>query len=76
MARVSTYLNFPRNTQESFDFYKSIFGGELGDGGVAHLSNMPDTKGLSTFAAVSINFWYSSFSSAQKNSNPKEMDKQ
>lgn len=25
MAKVSTYLNFPRNTEEAFTFYKSIF---------------------------------------------------
>ncbi|HMZ45984.1 MAG TPA: VOC family protein, partial [Chitinophagaceae bacterium] len=25
MARVSTYLNFPGNTEEAFNFYKSIF---------------------------------------------------
>ena len=25
MARVSTYLNFPRNTEEAFAFYKSVF---------------------------------------------------
>ena len=29
MARVSTYLNFPRNTEEAFNFYKSVFGGEF-----------------------------------------------
>lgn len=25
MARVSTYLNFPRNTEEAFAFYKTVF---------------------------------------------------
>lgn len=25
MARVSTYLNFPRTTEEAFAFYKSVF---------------------------------------------------
>ena len=29
MARVSTYLNFPRNTEEAFSFYKSVFGTEF-----------------------------------------------
>ncbi len=29
MARVSTYLNFPRNTEEAFLFYKSVFGTEF-----------------------------------------------
>ena len=25
MAAVATYLNFPRNTEEAFTFYKSVF---------------------------------------------------
>jgi PhnB protein len=29
MAKVSTYLNFNRNTEEAFTFYKSVFGGEF-----------------------------------------------
>jgi len=29
MAKVSTYLNFRRNTEEAFNFYKSVFGGEF-----------------------------------------------
>lgn len=29
MASVSTYLNFPRNTEEAFNYYKSVFGGEF-----------------------------------------------
>lgn len=28
MARVSTYLNFPGNTEEVFNFYRSVFGTE------------------------------------------------
>ena len=32
MARVSTYLNFGRNTEEAFNFYKSVFGGEFEGG--------------------------------------------
>lgn len=31
MARTSTYLNFPRQTEEAFNFYKSVFGGEFTD---------------------------------------------
>lgn len=31
MASVSTYLNFPRNTEEAFNFYKSVFGTEFND---------------------------------------------
>lgn len=29
MARVSTYLNFPRSTEEAFLFYRSVFGGDF-----------------------------------------------
>jgi PhnB protein len=29
MARVSTYLNFHRNTEEAFNFYRSVFGGDF-----------------------------------------------
>ncbi len=29
MASTSTYLNFPRNTEEAFNFYKTVFGGEF-----------------------------------------------
>src|SRR6267142_1360083 len=29
MPRVSTYLNFPRSTEQAFLFYRSVFGGEF-----------------------------------------------
>jgi PhnB protein len=29
MATLNPYLNFPGNTEEAFNFYKSIFGGEF-----------------------------------------------
>lgn len=29
MATVNTYLNFNGNTEEAFNFYKSVFGGEF-----------------------------------------------
>ncbi|HLF53144.1 VOC family protein [Flavobacterium sp.] len=41
MARVSTYLNFPRNTEEAFNFYKSVFGGEFSGGGIARFKDIP-----------------------------------
>lgn len=31
MARVSTYLNFRRTTEQAFDFYRSVFGGDFID---------------------------------------------
>ena len=29
MAMINSYLNFDGNTEEAFDFYKSVFGGEF-----------------------------------------------
>lgn len=34
VARVSTYLNFPGNTEETFNFYKTIFRSEFTGGGI------------------------------------------
>jgi uncharacterized glyoxalase superfamily protein PhnB/uncharacterized protein YndB with AHSA1/START domain len=44
-ARVSTYLNFPGNTEEAFMFYKSVFGGEFGGGGIARFGDTPPADG-------------------------------
>jgi len=41
MSRVSTYLNFPRHTEEAFLFYKSVFGGEFSGGGIARFGDIP-----------------------------------
>jgi len=46
MARTSTYLNFPRNTEEAFNFYKSVFGGQFVDNGIARFSDMPPAPGM------------------------------
>lgn len=45
MARVSTYLNFPRNTEQAFHFYKTVFGGEFSGGGIARFSDIPLVEG-------------------------------
>ena len=50
MARVSTYLNFTRNTEEAFNFYRSIFGGEFGGGGIARFSDIPPQEGMPSLA--------------------------
>lgn len=44
MSRVSTYLNFPRSTEEAFNFYKSIFGGEFTNG-IQRFSDIPPQEG-------------------------------
>ncbi len=46
MSAVSTYLNFPRHTEEAFNFYKSIFGGEFGGPGIARFGDMPPMEGM------------------------------
>jgi PhnB protein len=50
MARVTTYLNFPRKTEEVFNFYKSVFGGEFGGQGVARFGDMPPMEGMPPIA--------------------------
>lgn len=50
MARVSTYLNFPRNTEDAFNFYRSIFGGEFGGGGIARFKDIPPAEGMPPIA--------------------------
>ena len=44
MARVNTYLNFARNTEEAFTFYKSVFGGNF-HGGIARFGDIPPGAG-------------------------------
>lgn len=44
MARVSTYLNFPRNTEEAFNFYKSVFGTEFSNG-IQRMGEVPPQEG-------------------------------
>jgi PhnB protein len=50
MARTSTYLNFPRNTEEAFNFYKSVFGGEFGGNGIARFKDIPPADGAPPMA--------------------------
>ncbi|MBI2027969.1 MAG: VOC family protein [Candidatus Levybacteria bacterium] len=45
MAKVSTYLNFPRNTEEAFNFYKKVFGTEFSGEGIVRFSTIPPQEG-------------------------------
>ncbi len=54
MARTSTYLNFPRNTEEAFMFYKSVFGGEF-VGGINRLGETPTMPGQPPIAEADKN---------------------
>ena len=45
MSTTSTYLNFTRTTEEAFNFYKSIFGGEF-VGGIYRMGDVPAQEGM------------------------------
>ena len=51
MARTSTYLNFSRNTEQVFQFYKCVFGGDFTGGGIARFGDIPATPGAPVLAA-------------------------
>lgn len=44
-ARVTTYLNFPGNTEEAFKFYRSVFGGEFSGKGLQRFEDIPAAAG-------------------------------
>ncbi len=44
MARVSIYLNFPGNTEEAFNFYKSVFKTEFSGAGVQRFGDLPPAE--------------------------------
>jgi PhnB protein len=43
MAKVSTYLNFPRNTEEAFNFYKTVFNSEFSEYGIMRFGDIPSS---------------------------------
>jgi len=45
MASTGTYLNFARNTEEAFSFYKSVFGTEF-NGPIARFGEIPPQEGM------------------------------
>ena len=46
MARVTTYLNFPGNTEEAFNHYKTIFNGEFSGVGLRRFGDIEMPAGL------------------------------
>lgn len=44
-SRVTTYLNFPGNTEEVFNFYKSVFGTEFNGNGIQRFGDIPADAG-------------------------------
>ena len=50
MARTSTYLNFSRNTEDAFNFYKSVFGGDFLNGKINRFGDIPAQEGMPPMA--------------------------
>ncbi|GAA5221543.1 VOC family protein [Membranihabitans marinus] len=46
MASVSTYLNFERNTEAAFNFYKSVFNSEFDGQGIVRMNSIPPQEGM------------------------------
>lgn len=44
MKAINTYLNFPGNTEEAFNFYKSVFGGEFST--IMRFKDMPGANNI------------------------------
>ena len=55
MARVCTYLNFPRSTEAAFLYYKSVFGGEFTGPGIMRFGDMPAAEGQPALPAEDAN---------------------
>jgi PhnB protein len=54
MAKVSTYLNFTRETEEAFNFYKAVFGTEF-SGEIQRLGQVPTMPGQPPLAEADKN---------------------
>ena len=46
MATVSTYLNFLRNTEEAFNFYRTVFGTEFSGDGFSRFKDIPPSEDM------------------------------
>ena len=53
MSRVNTYLNFPGNTEEAFNFYKEVFGTEFMS--VTRMKDMPRPPGAPALSEADTN---------------------
>ncbi|TXK45363.1 VOC family protein [Pontibacter qinzhouensis] len=54
MAQVSTYLNFPSQTEEAFNFYKAVFGTEF-IGGISRFGDIPPSDDMPPVAEADKN---------------------
>jgi PhnB protein len=55
MATVSTYLNFTNNTEEAFNFYKSVFGTEFEGAGIMRFKDIPPSDEMSHLPEADLN---------------------
>ncbi len=46
MSKVSIYLNFSRQTEEAFIFYKSVFGSEFSGEGIMRFRDVPPSDSM------------------------------
>lgn len=46
VSRVTTYLNFSTQTEQAFNFYKSVFGTEFSGPGIARFGEIPPHEGM------------------------------
>jgi PhnB protein len=54
MTKLNSYLNFPGNTEEAFNFYKSVFGGEF-MGGVMRFKDVDGLPGKENLSEKELN---------------------
>lgn len=55
MAGVGIYLNFPRNTEEAFTFYQSVFGTGLMGGGFIRFRDVPASDNMPPLPVEDLN---------------------
>jgi PhnB protein len=46
MKSINPYLNFPGNTEEAFNFYKKVFGGDFAGAGIFRFDGTPSSENL------------------------------
>lgn len=54
MAKVSIYLNFSGHTEEAFNFYRSVFGGDF-EGEINRFSEIPPSESMPPMPAEDLN---------------------
>ena len=55
MARVSTYLNFTGQTEDAFNFYKSVFSSDFEGQGFIRFSDIAEDEGRPLLADTELN---------------------